>query len=177
MDCTFSTELGKFNYRVGAIIANDGRILMARNPRDKRAYYYSVGGRVMFGESLEEAVLRELREETGIEAEIDRLACIRENFFTDDDGIPYHEISVFFTVKMSDALRRIRNGHLTDRGPNGEYLEWIDVKNSAITIYPPFFRTVDFGTESGVRHFITHESKPDETIDNEAADHSSLGRQ
>ena len=63
---------------------------MARNPNENRVFYYSVGGRVKFGESLEKAVLREVKEETGIEAEIDRMAFVHENFFTDDDGTDFH---------------------------------------------------------------------------------------
>lgn len=156
MDCTFQTEQGKFNYRVGVIITDGSRVLMARNPNEKREFYYSVGGRVHFGESLEAAALRELKEETGIACELDRLACVHENFFTDGEGIPYHEVSVFFTVKPNDALLHIQNGQRTDQGPKGEYLEWIDLKRSnGLTLYPEFLRSVDFNTDREFRHFIT----------------------
>ena len=130
MDCTFKTERGNFNYRVGLIITNGRKILMARNPNEERAFYYSVGGRVRFGESLTEAALRELKEETGIDCEIDRLAAIHENFFTCDEG----------------------------GGPGGEYLEWIDLDDSdGLTIYPDFYRTVDFEKDREIRHFISRE--------------------
>ena len=33
MDCTFQTEHGKFNYRVGVIICDGRKVLMARNPK------------------------------------------------------------------------------------------------------------------------------------------------
>ena len=156
MDCTFKTGLGNFNYRVGVIIMNGRKVLMARNPNDKRKYYYSVGGRVKFGESLTEAVKRELLEETGVDCEIDRLACIHENFFTADEGIPFHEISCFFTVKPNEKLLHIGNGSLTDQGPKGEYLEWIDLDDcDGVTIYPEFFKTVDFDADREFRHFIT----------------------
>ena len=36
MDCTFQTPNGKFNFRVGAIITDGRKILMARNPQEKR---------------------------------------------------------------------------------------------------------------------------------------------
>ena len=156
MDCTFITELGKFNYRVGAIIKNGSHVLMARNPREKREYYYSVGGRVHFGESLEDAVLREVKEETGITCEIQRLACIHENFFTDDEGVPFHEISVFFIIKPNKELLAVKNGHKTKGGPNGnEYLEWIDLNDCGdITIYPDFYRTEELDKMAGA-HFVS----------------------
>lgn len=160
MDCTFNTELGKFNYRVGLFILNGRKALMVRNPNEKRIFYYSVGGRVKFGESMEKAAQRELREETGIDCRLDRLVCIHENFFTDDDGIPFHEISCFFTVKPDDRLFNISNGHLTDKGPGGEYLEWIDLDNcDGITVYPEFIKTIDPFSNGEFRHFITREQK------------------
>ena len=156
MDCTFLTERGKFNFRVGVIISIGTKILMARNPILPGESYYSVGGRVHFGESLEEAVLREVREETGLDCEIDRLAAFHENFFTNELGIPYHEISVFFTLKPDDRLLAIENGHRTDQGPQGECLEGMDMKNcEGKTIYPEFFKTVDFSKEREILHFIT----------------------
>lgn len=71
MDLTFKTEKGRFNYRVGAIIIQDGKVLVVKNSAS--SYYYSVGGRVHYNETCEEAVKREVREEVGIEMDIDRL--------------------------------------------------------------------------------------------------------
>ena len=52
---------GVINIRVGAIIIKDDKILMVKNNRDD--YYYSVGGRIQFGETAEQAVKREVQEE------------------------------------------------------------------------------------------------------------------
>lgn len=157
-DCTFRAAGGRFNYRVGAIIAKGDQLLLARNPQEKRAFYYSVGGKVRFGESLEEALLRELREETGLDCRLERLTAIHENFFPDDNGELWHELAVFFTVRLSPELAAIENGRRTDHGPAGEYLEWVDRKNSeGCTIYPGFFKTVDFSREQGVLHVLDRE--------------------
>lgn len=100
MDCTFKTEEGKFNYRVGAIIRNENRILMARNPGETRGdMWYSVGGRVRFGETAEEAFLRELKEETGLELELSDCADkqIFPEFFKTTDFSKEKDILHFIT--------------------------------------------------------------------------------
>lgn len=161
MDCTFNTDEGRFNYRVGALIKDDstggrGRILMARNSAEREGVYYSVGGRVQYGECLEQAVLRELKEETGLDCEVERLCAIHENFFTASNGFKYHEFSSFFLVKMTDELRAIKSGQRTTGGPADEILQWIDLDNlEGITIFPNFFTTTDFTKETGVVHFVS----------------------
>ena len=57
---------GLLNIRVGAIIMKKDKILMVANSKNPE-YLYSVGGRIKFGETAEEAVIREVYEETGIQ--------------------------------------------------------------------------------------------------------------
>lgn len=60
---------------VGAIITDRaGRILLVKRGHDPEAGRWSVpGGRIEPGESDQEAVIREVREETGLEVEVGRL--------------------------------------------------------------------------------------------------------
>ena len=62
-DITLKCDDGFINIRVGAIILKDNRFLMTGNKRED--YLYSVGGRIKFGETAKEAVIREVFEETG----------------------------------------------------------------------------------------------------------------
>ena len=78
-ECTFTRGTDWFRLRACGILINDGKVLMIRNDSDP--FYYSVGGCVEHGESLEEAAVREVWEETGCKFEIERLAFIHENFF------------------------------------------------------------------------------------------------
>ncbi len=81
MDCGFTNGDRWFRYRAAAIIIEDGEVLFAKN--ELESYYYSVGGGVHLGEKAEDAVIREVFEETGVLYEIDRLAFIHENFFSE----------------------------------------------------------------------------------------------
>jgi len=44
-------------------------------------YLYPVGGRIKFGETVEEAVIREVFEETDVQIDIERMAFVHENYF------------------------------------------------------------------------------------------------
>lgn len=78
-DCCFTHEENWFRYRVGAIILEENSVLVATN--DACDFCYSIGGGVHLDENAEEAVRREVLEETGLPYEIDRLAFVHENFF------------------------------------------------------------------------------------------------
>jgi ADP-ribose pyrophosphatase YjhB (NUDIX family) len=64
---------------VSAGIFRDGKILLVRRAREPaKGVYTFPGGRVEFGESLAEALTREIREETGLVIEIVGLIGTRE---------------------------------------------------------------------------------------------------
>lgn len=86
---------------VGAIVLDHGQILMVKRDRDPARGQWSLpGGRVELGESLHEAIVREVREETGIEIEVDGLCGITERIIRDDDGdIEYHYVIIDFYAK------------------------------------------------------------------------------
>ena len=56
---------------VGAVIVRDGRILLLLRKKYPEKGCWSIpGGKVEFGETVEEALLREVKEEIGVEARI-----------------------------------------------------------------------------------------------------------
>ncbi|MCA1359084.1 MULTISPECIES: NUDIX domain-containing protein [Bradyrhizobium] len=64
---------------VSAAIFRDGKVLLVRRARSPAKGFYSLpGGRVEFGESLHQALSREVDEETGLCIEIIGLAGWRE---------------------------------------------------------------------------------------------------
>ncbi|MDE5463539.1 MULTISPECIES: NUDIX domain-containing protein [unclassified Bradyrhizobium] len=64
---------------VSAAIFRDGKVLLTRRARSPAKGFYSLpGGRVEFGESLHQALGREIEEETGLNIDIIGLAGWRE---------------------------------------------------------------------------------------------------
>ena len=123
MDLTFKTGHGRFNYRVGAIIIHNGKYLLMRNT--EAPYLYSVGGRVHYGETTEEAVTREVHEETGIELNVERPLFFQEQIFDEVvSGEHVHEIAVYFLMEDSDRLDHLECRSVTERGASEE-LVWI----------------------------------------------------
>lgn len=64
-------------------------------------YYRPLGGGIEFGETSEAAIVREIREELGVEAENLRLIGVAENIFN-YEGEPGHEIVFIFDGEFAD---------------------------------------------------------------------------
>ena len=148
---------GLVNLRVGAIIVKNGKLLMAGN-RKHPEYLYTVGGRIHFGETAEEAVLREVLEETGVRMEIDRLGFVHENFFYGDiesnlDKL-IQEYSFYFYMKTPEDFEPVSD-HFEESGQE-EILVWIDPKDP-IQYYPEFLRTEWDRQDGAVLYFTTDE--------------------
>ena len=149
---------GYINLRAGAIIMKDGRFLMVGN--DTSDYLYSVGGRIKFGETAEEAVVREVLEETGTHMEIDRLGFIHENYFPGDSGSKkgrmIYELSFFFYMKTPDDWNFACESFTEDNSK--EHLLWVTPETEK-KIYPEFFRTELKNPSEQVKYMITDDRR------------------
>lgn len=155
-DCGFTKGNKWFRYRAAAIIIENGCVLFAGN--EKASYFYSIGGGVHMGETAEDAVKREVLEETGIAYEVDRLAFIHENFFKDSEcfeNLDCHEISLYFLMKPRGTQKL--NSHSTTQGVP-EKMYWIPLNDlDKYIAYPTFFREKLSNLSSEIEHIVTHE--------------------
>jgi len=139
-DLTIFAPGGVFNLRVGAVILRRDQVLLVNNG----LHYYSIGGRVKLHETLEQAVKREIMEETGEIFEVDRLLWINEGFFTLKggayDGQRFHEISFIFLMKPKPDTK-IGNGCVL-KDDAKEWLEWVPIDELGNHIvYPEIIKT------------------------------------
>ena len=141
MDISFKNGNEKFNYRVCAMIINDGKILAMKDERSP--YYYLPGGRVKIGERAEEAVIRECREELDAEIKIIRPLWLNQAFFTEDvDGIRYHEICIYFLMNISGTDIPLRGEKfICTEGKRINRFEWLPfAKLEEEYFYPEFLK-------------------------------------
>ncbi len=156
IDMTVPCDEGLINLRVGAIIMKDGKFLMVGNQRAD--YLYSVGGRIKFGETAEEAIIREVYEETGVKMEIDHLGFVHENYFYGDAPTNLnkliYEVSFFFYMKVPKDFEPVSESFTED--DSKEFLRWTS-SDEEITVYPEFFKKELKNPQMTVKHFVTDE--------------------
>ena len=141
MDISFVSGNNKFNYRVCAMILSNGKILAMQDERSP--YYYLPGGRVAMGETAECAVIRELQEELGITAKIERPLWLNQAFFTEDvDHLHYHELCVYFLMNISDTDLLSRGERfLSKEGRKTHTFQWLEFeKLEELYFYPLFLK-------------------------------------
>lgn len=85
------------------LIRNGDRILVSDgvDPETGGVYCRPLGGSIEFGERARDAVVREIREELGVEIREVRLLGVLENLFT-LDGQQGHEIVFVFDARFVD---------------------------------------------------------------------------
>ncbi|VVB81739.1 ADP-ribose pyrophosphatase [uncultured archaeon] len=79
------------------LVEKDGKFLLAeRNKQNYNGYWVIPGGGVQFGETLKDAAVRELKEETNIDADIIKQICYKEII-----NVPgnYHSIVFYYLAK------------------------------------------------------------------------------
>jgi len=160
-ECTFTSGTDWFRLRACGILINDGKVLMIRNDSDP--FYYSVGGCVEHGESLQEAAIREVWEETGWKFEVKRLVFIHENFFRGKAGtiedLNCHELAFYFLMKWDDDCMITSNSK--SMGGLPERLDWLEISqlnNQEMQVYPTFFAEELLSLPVHAKHIVTYES-------------------
>ena len=104
---------------VGALIIREGKLLLEKRRSNPGKGKWSIpGGIVELGETLEQTVIREVKEETNLDVERPEHIDIVDNIeFDENDTIKYHFVIIDYFVKLKGGTLRA--------GSDAADLQWV----------------------------------------------------
>lgn len=129
--------------RAAGVVLKGDEVLLIRRVKDKEEYFVFPGGGVEEGETVEEALLREIKEELSVDAEIDRFLFKVYNPGRTDLGWIGRDDYFYLITEYSGEP--ILGGPEKERmnEDNQYYLEWhkIGQLSNMETLYPEHEKT------------------------------------
>ena len=127
---------------VGAVVVEQGRVLLVQRGTEPAKGQWSIpGGLIDVGESLREAVAREVFEETGLVVEPVELIELLDRIHRDGDRVRYHYV-------IADYLCRVVGGRLL-AASDADAVRWVERaewnSHSALGIEPITARVIEAG--------------------------------
>ncbi|CYU63207.1 TPA: NUDIX domain-containing protein [Streptococcus suis] len=151
MDFRTKVDNQIFGVRATALIIKDGKIFLTK---DSKGRYYTIGGAIAVNETVQDAVVREVKEELGIDSRVNQLGFVVENQFT-HEGIDFHNIEFHFIVEpIGEMPEKMIEGQLK------QTCEWIALDNLVNLDIVPAFLAEELPNWSGqVKHIMNMKEK------------------
>jgi mutator protein MutT len=127
---------------VGAVVVDGGRVLLVRRGQEPLMGHWSLpGGALELGESLEDGLVREVREETGLIVEPVELVELLDRIHREGERVRYHYV-------IADYLCRVVGGEL-QAASDADAVRWVERaewnSHSALKLDPITVRVIETG--------------------------------
>ncbi len=128
--------------RAAAIIVKDDQILLARHEKEGQSYWVLPGGGVDYGETVGEALVREIREEANLDIRLGELVLLNDSIPPDHHR---HIVNLYFLADITGGEVRVGQNDKRLRG-----MKFIDVNDIPdITLYPDIRQPLYNGIRNG----------------------------
>lgn len=151
---TFTTNTGRFSYRVAGIAVHEQHVLLQRAMSD--SFWFPPGGRVELHEPAAVSLQREMREELGIDVQVNRLLWVIENFYVWREHAS-HEIAFYFLMTLpTPFVAQTRATPFVCQDQNITFVfEWLPVNTLVNTLlYPTFLRQKLEALPETIEHIV-----------------------
>ncbi|HEL1780021.1 NUDIX hydrolase [Streptococcus suis] len=139
-----------FGVRATGLVVQDEKLYLVKSPE---GIYYTLGGAIQLGETTEEAVQREMKEEIGIDVEVGPLAFIVENQFTLQEK-SYHQIEFLYLVTpLSEPVTYLEEGNSIRQC---EWIAFVDLEK--LDLNPAFLKTELAKWDGQLKHFMNKDN-------------------
>lgn len=116
------------------VITDDQKILLVRHRKGNRLYWVLPGGRLEYGETFEECAVRELKEETGLEVEVEKFCFMSEAIAPDRSR---HIVNIYLKAKVTGGTMKVGNE------PVLAGVDFIPLKElDHLTLFPPIGKII-----------------------------------
>ncbi len=135
--------------RISVVVLNrDGEILLVRHKKGNQRYWVLPGGRLEYGETFEECALREVKEETGLEVEMERFLYLSEAIAPDRSR---HIVNIFIKAKVVGGTLKLGDE------PVLAGVEFVRLEELAqMTLFPPvsdeIVESISSNSQKGIQY-------------------------
>lgn len=155
-DIEFYDGNKRFNCRVNGICIKDNKIFLTKLKTDK--YWTFIGGKVEFDETTDNAILREYKEEIGVNLQIDKLLALIENFF-ELQGESWHQYIFFYQLRDDNNALEFFNGERDVSDEKNAIYRWFDLEEIPhVQIKPKCSSEILRNISSQLQHYINREN-------------------
>jgi mutator protein MutT len=126
---------------VGGVLVHEGRVLLIRRGKEPLYGRWVVpGGTVELGEPLDEALVREMREETGLEVEPLELLTVFDRIQRDGGQVLYHYVIVDYLCRWLSGEAQAASDALEVAWATPDELDRYDLPAKALEVVQDAFR-------------------------------------
>lgn len=156
-DWLFIDENRIHNFCSTGVLLNHGKILVQRGINDTE--FALPGGHVAWGETSTETLVREYKEELGVNISADRLIWVEEVFWK-WGAREAHTICHYHLVSLTSPSQIPSNSILKSLESDESRLifQWVDINElQNYKIYPVFLKDKIINLSDRIEHFVTRD--------------------
>lgn len=153
----FDSGSERFQLRAVGVAYKDNKVLIHRAEKDD--FWSLPGGRIEMLESSEDTLVREMKEELGIDIEVERLLWVSENFFEYENKV-FHELGFYYQMKLPENCPLFEHkGEFTgDEQEIKLIFKWQPIDRlDDLVLYPTFLKRTLTTKSEGIEHIIETE--------------------